>query len=107
MWDRALAYWQTLPTGEAAVFDRALSVDAAAVPSMALANGVGNLGGFLGPWMFGLLRTASGGFDSAMLIGRGLYGAAGLLALAVRVRPGGAARLLGGVGAETQRVGAG
>lgn len=68
-------------------------------PSMALANGVGNLGGFVGPWMFGLLRGYSGGFNSAMLCAGALYIAAGLLATTVRARPverSGAAGIPGG-----------
>jgi MFS family permease len=59
--------------------------------AMAIANGVGNLGGFLGPWMFGLLRGQSGGFNSSMMVGGGLYIIAGLLALFVQVRPGNSA----------------
>ncbi len=55
-------------------------------PSMAVANGIGNLGGFLGPLMFGWLRTRSGGFDSAMIAGGFLYVAAGLLGLFVRTQ---------------------
>jgi ACS family tartrate transporter-like MFS transporter len=58
----------------------------AAGPGMAVANGIGNFGGFLGPLMFGWLRSSSGGFDSAMIIGGGFYIAAGLLALLVRTR---------------------
>ena len=60
--------------------------------AMAIANGVGNLGGFLGPWMFGLLRGQSGGFNSSMMVGGGLYVIAGLLALFVQVRPGNSAK---------------
>jgi MFS family permease len=56
-------------------------------PAMAIANGVGNLGGFLGPWMFGVLRGQSGGFNSSMVVGGGLFIIAGLLALFVQVRP--------------------
>jgi MFS family permease len=54
--------------------------------AMAIANGFGNLGGFLGPLMFGWLRDRYGGFEGAMLAGGGLYVAAGMLALAVRTR---------------------
>ncbi|WP_158746297.1 MFS transporter [Acidisphaera sp. L21] len=53
-------------------------------PSMAVANGIGNFGGFLGPLMFGWLRTTSGGFHGAMLIGGLLYVGAGLLAVLVQ-----------------------
>jgi cyanate permease len=56
-------------------------------PAMAIANGVGNLGSFLGPWMFGLLRGQSGGFNSSMMVGGGLFIIAGLLALFVQARP--------------------
>jgi MFS family permease len=55
--------------------------------AMAIANGVGNLGSFLGPWMFGLLRSQSGGFNSSMMVGGGLFIMAGLLALFVQARP--------------------
>jgi MFS family permease len=56
-------------------------------PAMAIANGFGNLGAFVGPWMFGLLRGQSGGFNSSMMVGGGLYIMAGLLALFVQARP--------------------
>ncbi len=58
----------------------------AAGPGMAIANGIGNLGGFLGPLMFGWLRSSSGGFDSAMITGGAFYIIAGLLALLVKTR---------------------
>jgi MFS family permease len=56
----------------------------AAGPGMAIANEIGNLGGFLGPLMFGWLRSASGGFDSAMIVGGAIYIIAGLMAVLVR-----------------------
>jgi cyanate permease len=56
----------------------------AAGPSMAVANGIGNFGGFVGPLMFGWIRTASGSFSVAMLVGGAAYIVAGLLALLVR-----------------------
>lgn len=56
-------------------------------PAMAIANGIGNLGGFIGPWMFGLLRGESGGFNTSMMVGGGLYVMAGVLALFVQMRP--------------------
>lgn len=55
-------------------------------PSMALANGVGNLGGFLGPLMYGWLRSVFGSFEGAMICGGALYVAAGLLALGIRAQ---------------------
>jgi MFS family permease len=54
--------------------------------AMAIANGLGNLGGFFGPLMFGWLRSRYGGFEVAMLAGGSLYVVAGLLALLVRER---------------------
>ena len=41
----------------------------AAGASMAIANGVGNFGGFLGPFVFGWLRTVTDSFDAAMIFG--------------------------------------
>ena len=35
----------------------------AAAGGIALMNAVGNLGGFLGPYMFGLIKDATGGSD--------------------------------------------
>jgi MFS family permease len=55
--------------------------------AMAIANGFGNLGAFLGPLMFGWLRNLYGGFEGAMLAGGVLYVAAGLLGLMVRTSP--------------------
>ncbi len=55
-------------------------------PSMAVANGFGNLGGFLGPLMFGWLRSRYGGFNNAMIAGGVLYVVAGLLAVFVKAR---------------------
>ena len=50
--------------------------------AMGVANGVGNLGGFLGPVVFGWLRTTSGGFSSSMIIGGIALIVAGLMAMA-------------------------
>ncbi|MDR3538945.1 MAG: MFS transporter, partial [Acetobacteraceae bacterium] len=41
---------------------------AAAAGGIALINAVGNLGGFLGPYMFGLIKDASGGTDLLALL---------------------------------------
>jgi len=56
----------------------------AAGPAMAVANGVGNFGGFLGPLIFGWLRETSGGFSSSMIVGGVALFMAGLMAIAVR-----------------------
>lgn len=61
----------------------------AAGPGMAIANGFGNFGGFLGPLMFGWVRSTSGGFGMAMLLGGGAYILAGILALWVQTKSSG------------------
>jgi nitrate/nitrite transporter NarK len=40
----------------------------AAAGGIALINSVGNLGGFLGPYMFGLIKDATGGSDLIALL---------------------------------------
>src|SRR5580698_5830467 len=40
----------------------------AAAGGIALINSVGNLGGFLGPYMFGLIKDATGGSDMIALV---------------------------------------
>ena len=43
----------------------------AAAGGIALINAVGNLGGFLGPYMFGLIKDATGGSDLIALLAIG------------------------------------
>ena len=43
----------------------------AAAGGIALINAVGNLGGFLGPYMFGLIKDATGGSDLIALVAIG------------------------------------
>jgi predicted MFS family arabinose efflux permease len=57
----------------------------AAGPSMAIANGVGNFGGFLGPFIFGWLRSITDSFDAAMIFGGVAFIAAALIAVPLRV----------------------
>jgi MFS family permease len=59
----------------------------AAGPSMAIANGVGNLGGFLGPFLFGWIRTLTDGFDAAMILGGVAYIMAALIVIPMRFGP--------------------
>lgn len=56
----------------------------AAGAAMGVANGIGNLGGFAGPLVFGWLRTSSGGFSSSMVVGGLAFIVAGLMAIAAR-----------------------
>ena len=56
----------------------------AAGASMAIANGVGNFGGFLGPFLFGWLRTITDSFDAAIMFGGVAFIAAALIAMPMR-----------------------
>jgi len=53
--------------------------------SMAIANGVGNFGGFLGPFVFGWLRTVTDGFDAAMIFGGVAWILAALIVVPMKV----------------------
>jgi MFS family permease len=64
----------------------------AAGASMAIANGVGNFGGFLGPFLFGWLRTVTDSFDAAMSFGGVIFILAALIVMPMRF---GANRRLG------------
>jgi ACS family tartrate transporter-like MFS transporter len=46
----------------------ALLTGTAAAGGIALINSIGNLGGFLGPWVFGLVKDASGSDNLALLV---------------------------------------
>jgi len=56
----------------------------AAAASIALINSFGNLGGFYGPFIIGLKRSAGGGFRGGMLVIAALLALAGTVALLVR-----------------------
>jgi MFS family permease len=56
----------------------------AAGASMAIANGVGNFGGFLGPFLFGWLRTVTDSFDAGMICGGVAFIAAALIVMPMR-----------------------
>jgi len=62
-----------------------------AAAGIALINAVGNVGGFVGPGLLGLVKDATGSFDGALLALAGLAGVAALLML--RVRPGALSRV--------------
>jgi ACS family tartrate transporter-like MFS transporter len=66
----------TLPT---TIFGK--SAAAAAVGLICLAN----LGGFVGPWLFGELKKATGNYDTGIWVLSGCMAAAGLLATRIRV----------------------
>jgi MFS transporter, ACS family, tartrate transporter len=50
---------------------------------MGLINVLGNLGGFLGPYAMGFLRSQTGSFAPGLMVLLGCMGAAGLLVLLV------------------------
>lgn len=56
----------------------------AAAAGIALINSVGNLGGFVGPYVVGFLSDSTGSFYAGLLLLASLILVAGLLALAVR-----------------------
>jgi MFS transporter, ACS family, tartrate transporter len=56
----------------------------AAAAGIALINSVGNLGGFVGPYVVGFLSDSTGSFYAGLLLLAALILVAGLLALAVR-----------------------
>ncbi len=66
----------------------------AAGASMAIANGVGNFGGFVGPFVFGWLRTVTDSFSAAMIFGGIAFVTAAVLVMPARFgatsRPGNA-----------------
>jgi MFS family permease len=79
-------WYARLPTYWILVAD-ALPKEAAGV-GMAVANGFGNIGGFLGPFVFGWLRSISDSFASAMIFGGAALILAAIIALPMRpVRP--------------------
>ena len=56
----------------------------AAGASMAIANGVGNFGGFVGPFVFGWLRTVTDSFSAAMIFGGIAFVTAAVLVMPAR-----------------------
>jgi ACS family tartrate transporter-like MFS transporter len=64
---------------------------AAAAGAIALVNSIGNLGGFIGPYLVGWIREATGSFAPGLMVLAAACLAAGLLALAAPKPPPGAA----------------
>ena len=62
-----------------------LSGTAAAV-GIAFINSVGNLGGFFGPYIIGVLRTSTGHFKGGLLVIAGTLALSGGLALTIHIR---------------------
>jgi len=59
----------------------------AAAGGIALINSLGNLGGFIGPYLVGRLRDATGGFTGSLLIVAGLLVGSAVLAVSLRRSP--------------------
>lgn len=59
----------------------------AAAGGIALINTVGQLGGFVGPYRFGLVKSATGDFAGGLLVLASLVLRSGLLALRLRHTP--------------------
>jgi ACS family tartrate transporter-like MFS transporter len=56
----------------------------AAAAGIAFINSVGNLGGFVGPYVIGLVRTSTGQFKGGLLLVSSALAASGVVALMVR-----------------------
>ena len=70
-------FW-TMPTS--------LLTGTAAAAAIALINSVGNLGGFFGPYIIGLIRTHTGSFKNGLLVVGAVLALGGAIALLVRSR---------------------
>jgi ACS family tartrate transporter-like MFS transporter len=57
--------------------------ESAAAASMGLINALGNLGGFLGPYAMGYLRSRTGSFAPGLMVLLACMAAAGMLVLLV------------------------
>ena len=62
-----------------------LSGTAAAV-GIAVINSIGNLGGFVGPYVIGLVRTSTGQFKGGLLLVSACLAVGGCLVLSVKVQ---------------------
>jgi nitrate/nitrite transporter NarK len=69
-------FW-TLPT--------AYLGSAAAATAIGTINSIGNLGGFVGPYIFGYLKDATGRYEAGLWILTALMFASGMLATQIRV----------------------
>jgi ACS family tartrate transporter-like MFS transporter len=69
--------------------------DVGAAAGIGVINCVGNLGGFLGPYMVGALSNNSGSYRSGMLFLGGCALTASVLVLMIRLRPAGKAARMG------------
>jgi sugar phosphate permease len=78
----AMGIWSAVPVFW--MFPTTLLSGTASAAAIALVNSFGNLGGFVGPYLTGLLRDATGGFAVSLLAVAGLLVVAVALALSLR-----------------------
>jgi ACS family tartrate transporter-like MFS transporter len=78
----ALGIWSAL--GPFWALPTAILRGTAAAAGIALVNSIGNLGGFAGPYLIGLVKEATGSFAGGLLVLAGGLVAAGALALGLR-----------------------
>ncbi|MFZ3200060.1 MAG: MFS transporter [Candidatus Acidiferrales bacterium] len=64
-----------------------LLTGAAAAPGIAVVNSLGNLGGFVGPSVIGVLKKATGSFTGGLLFVGAALAISGFLVLLVRMKP--------------------
>ena len=60
---------------------------AAAAAGIAIINSIGNLGGFFGPLVIGMVRTSTGQFKGGLLLVSAALAVSGVVALLVRIAP--------------------
>jgi ACS family tartrate transporter-like MFS transporter len=59
----------------------------AAAAGIAFINSIGNLGGFAGPYVIGLVRTSTGQFKGGLLLVSAALAMSGIVVLMVRLNP--------------------
>lgn len=59
----------------------------AAAAGIAFINSIGNLGGFAGPYVIGLVRTSTGQFRGGLLLVSAALAISGIVVLAVKLTP--------------------
>jgi ACS family tartrate transporter-like MFS transporter len=65
----------------------AILSDSAAAAGIAFINSMGNLGGFVGPYVIGVVRTSTGQFKGGLLLVGAALAMSGVVVLAVRLPP--------------------
>jgi ACS family tartrate transporter-like MFS transporter len=74
-------------TGSFWAMPAAILSDTAAAAGIAFINSMGNLGGFVGPYVIGVVRTSTGQFKGGLLLVGAALAMSGVIVLGVRLRP--------------------